>query len=86
MIKILTLQSAVLSNGRNEFYILKLRFQINFMKLKDLLAKLGILRFGKIKWKVKRGRDLPYPAIDNSAFRNEDVMFNLGKKKKPRRR
>ena len=62
-----------------------LGFQVNFMKLRDLLAKIGVLRFGKIKWKVKSGKDLPYPAIDKSAFRNEDVMFDLNKKKSRRR-
>jgi len=52
------------------------------MKIRDILAKIGVLRFGKMKWKVKSGKELPYPAIDNSAFRNEDVMFYLHKKSK----
>jgi len=52
------------------------------MKLRDLLAKIGLLRFGKTKWKVEKGSELPYPAIDGSAFRNEDVAFDLDKKKK----
>jgi len=60
--------------------LLILNITVNFMNIREILAKLGILRFGKIKWKVKSGKDLPYPAIDNSAFRNEDVMFDLSKK------
>jgi len=56
------------------------------MKLRDFLAKIGVLRFGKIRWKVKRGKDLPYPAIDQSAFRNEDVMFDLNRKKSKRKK
>jgi hypothetical protein len=55
------------------------------MKFRDILAKIGVLRFGKIKWKVKRGKDLPYPAIDHSAFRDKDVTFDLNRKKSKRK-
>lgn len=56
------------------------------MKLRDFLAKIGVLRFGKARWKVKEGRDLPYPAIDHSSFRNDDVMFDLDNKKSKRKK
>jgi len=50
-------------------------------KLMDKLRKIGMLRFGRYKYKVKSGKDLPGMEVTNTLSKKE-ITFNLDKKKK----
>jgi len=50
-------------------------------KFIDKLRKIGILRFGRYKYKVKSGKDLPPMEVTNTLAEKE-ITFNLDKKKK----
>ena len=54
-------------------------------KVLDTIRKIGILRFGKYKYKVKSGKDLPPMAVTNT-FSEKEIMFNLDKKKKRKKK
>lgn len=54
-------------------------------KILNVIRRLGILRFGKYKYKVRSGRDLPPMEVTNT-FSKKEIMFNLDKKKKKRKK
>jgi hypothetical protein len=53
-------------------------------KIVDALRKLGVLRFGSYKNKVKSGKDLPGMAVTDT-FSEKEIMFNLDEKKKKKK-
>jgi len=53
-------------------------------KFLDIIRKIGILRFGKYKYKVKNAKDLP-PMVMTNTFAEKEITFNLDKKRKKRK-
>ena len=53
-------------------------------KFLDTIRKIGILHFGKYKYKVKSAKDLP-PMEFTNTLAEKEITFNLDKKKKKKR-